>query len=91
MTMPDKISAWVTVQNGNYIAGQWDTIKVSDFKTYTRDPSALDEALRDYAMFGMFVATFDFLPYAFIEFQVNWRHGEYWPEFVTFVKKEMGL
>lgn len=69
-----------------------------------RTPATLDEARRDYAMFGKFVAGFvcefdlgdmeffadDWATYYHSGLDNMTQHSKLWPEFVAFVKEEMG-
>lgn len=66
----------------------------------SRAPTTLDEALRDYAMFGKFVAKAAPVFYRgdkLTDFIAVWGHPEpyrfigMFPEFVAFVKSELGL
>lgn len=88
MTMPDKI--WVYYgPNVTEVYNEQD----ADSTPYTVAPTTLDEAIRDYAMFGKFVAKMDHKKIAW--FVSDWSSKYFepyteWPEYVAFVKEEMG-
>lgn len=119
MAMPDKIvaagiEAACDLQNfcedvlpdnilDNLPSEKWGAI--TNAVTAVRAPTTLDEALRDYAMFGKWceymASSFDdYSQHTIGEFVVGWtlwRLGECetgevrnWPEYVAFVKEEMG-
>lgn len=89
----------VHIEDGSSVAHQYVVNKVLS----ALKPTTLDEALRDFAMFGKFVAdecggmTLGTQGY-FIEDWIVWRRGEIdtptssvWPSFLSFVKEEMEL
>lgn len=94
MTMPEKIWAVASATGACVVGFSKPSL---DYKhLYVLAPVTLEEGLHDYAMFGKYVAELhragfdDTHKGAFIKDWIN-RVEATWPEFVLFVKVELGI